>query len=70
MAIGGGGLRANDCLPNCASGHFHSYPVRAVFSKLEKCGIVSQYNLLTVTIRGTRRPANFNKVETFKFTCG
>lgn len=36
-AVAGGSYSANDCTPNCAAGHFHSYPATVVLSKARQC---------------------------------
>lgn len=30
--------KANDCQPNCAAGHFHSYPMILIVSGRQNCG--------------------------------
>ena len=59
---------ANDCSPNCAAGHFHSYPVAVAAGRLTKCGLSWHYNLLTVRFTRTP-PKGQDRVNTFTFTC-
>jgi len=49
-----GTARANDCTPNCAAGHFHSYRMTAVADKLRSCGAARVYGRLTITYAGPR----------------
>jgi hypothetical protein len=47
----------NDCTPNCAAGHFHSYAVRVVFSHPKRCPDGHQdYQVATATYDTARRP--------------
>jgi hypothetical protein len=32
-----GSAESNDCTPNCAAGHFHSYPIRVIVSGRASC---------------------------------
>jgi hypothetical protein len=36
-ATAGGQYTVNDCKPDCAAGHVHSYPATATFSKPKRC---------------------------------
>jgi hypothetical protein len=38
---------ANDCTPNCAAGHFHSFPVLATVSGRQTCAHRPAYRTLT-----------------------
>lgn len=46
--------RANDCTPNCAAGHFHSYAVSVTASKLGTCGAARYYAHLELVYAGSR----------------
>jgi hypothetical protein len=47
----------NDCKPDCAAGHFHSYPVRVVLSHPMRCPDGHRdYRIATATYNTTRRP--------------
>ena len=50
---------ANDCIPYCAKGTFHSYPVRVRASRIGRCrhdGDRLRYTRLHITYRGARPP--------------
>jgi hypothetical protein len=49
-----GSARANDCTPDCASGHFHSYRMTAVADRLTRCGAARVYARLTIVYAGPR----------------
>jgi len=50
-----GSYHVNDCTPDCASGHFHSYPVRVVLSQAALCPDKhDDYRLATVIFTGPR----------------
>jgi hypothetical protein len=36
-AAGRGTAHVNDCTPNCAAGHFHSFPIAVRLSKVVQC---------------------------------
>jgi hypothetical protein len=62
-SFGGVGARAsgyytyNDCKPNCAAGHFHSYPVTVVLSRPRRCPDgYRDYRVATATYATSRRP--------------
>ena len=56
-ASASGSYHVNDCTPNCAAGHFHSYPVRVVLSQAKVCpDRHDDYRVATVTFIG-RRPS-------------
>jgi hypothetical protein len=47
----------NDCIPYCAAGHFHSYPVTLVFSEPRECSDGHRdYRLATLRYTSSRRP--------------
>lgn len=49
-----GVARANDCSPNCAAGHFHSYRMTATADRLTRCGAARTYDRLTIVYAGAR----------------
>jgi hypothetical protein len=56
-AIASGSYSANDCNPNCAAGHFHSYAARVVLSKAQPCpDKYDDYRDASVTFRAARPP--------------
>lgn len=61
-------VRANDCKPYCAAGHFHSYPATVIVAKLARCGLARTYHLLTVVYAGAR-PAGFPKRDVHVLGC-
>ena len=63
-----GSVQANDCTPNCAAGHFHSYRVRVVADRLGACKGKRVYLRLTVTYPG-KRPTGYPRREPWTFTC-
>lgn len=52
-AAGIGTAFANDCTPNCAAGHFHSYPAVIVLSGTQHCDGVTAYRSAQVAIVGS-----------------
>jgi hypothetical protein len=42
-AVGGGTLYVNDCAPDCASGHFHSYKASVVLTKVKRTKVGTMY---------------------------
>lgn len=63
ISFGGASARAsgsyhvNDCIPYCAAGHFHSYPVRVVLAQAKVCPDKhDDYRQATVTFTGSRPP--------------
>jgi hypothetical protein len=67
-ATAAGSARANDCKPNCAAGHFHSYPITARASRLSVCGRARYYARLTITY-ASRRPAGIAKHDIHALGC-
>ena len=56
-------LHVNDCTPNCAAGHFDSYPVTVVLSQARPCpDKYDDYRTATVTFTG-RRPAGIHATK-------
>jgi len=43
---------ANDCTPNCASGHDHSYKAVIVVDGAQRCGTTTAYKRLTIAFVG------------------
>lgn len=63
-----GVVRANDCTPNCAAGHFHSYRVRATADRLKRCGAARYYGRLTIVYAGAR-PQGIDKRDVRTLGC-
>jgi hypothetical protein len=64
-----GKVRANDCTPNCAAGHFHNYKVSVVADRLDICKSSTRvYLRLTLTYPGAR-PKGHPRREPWTFTC-
>ena len=59
-ATASGKATANDCNPNCAAGHFHSYAVAVTATKLKRCGSAKVYSRLTLMYPAAR-PAGIAK---------
>ena len=53
VAAGVGTAFANDCTPNCAAGHFHTYRAVLVLSGSQRCGGDLAYRTATVAIVGS-----------------
>jgi hypothetical protein len=52
-----GALVENDCTPNCAAGHFHSYPVTFTLTHAEACfDRHDDYRLISITFIAARPP--------------
>jgi len=59
-ASASGSYGVNDCIPNCAAGHFHSYAVLVVLSQARKCADKhDDYRTAALTFTG-RRPAGIH----------
>jgi hypothetical protein len=67
-ATGTATASANDCTPNCAAGHFHTYPARVTATALKACGKARYYAKLTITYPG-KRPAGFGKRDVHQLNC-
>ena len=67
-ATGTATASANDCTPNCAAGHFHSYPATVTAAKLTKCGLAKYYAELTIDYAGAR-PAGVSKHDVHTLPC-
>ena len=53
-ATGRATVRANDCKPYCAAGHFHTYPATVTADRLAKCGLAKVYDRVTIAYAGAR----------------
>lgn len=53
LAAGVGIAFANDCTPDCAAGHFHSYQAVLILKGAQRCGSELAYKTATVAIVGT-----------------
>ena len=68
-ATGTGTAHANDCTPNCAAGHFHTYRVTAVVGDLRTCtGGRRQYTRLLLRYPATK-PAGYPNPEAIALPC-
>jgi hypothetical protein len=47
---------ANDCTPNCAAGHFHTFAVTVTVSGTLRCGTRRQYAKLVVAYASKKQP--------------
>ena len=56
FAAAQGTARVNDCTPNCAAGHFHSYPVILVAKSLRTCAGRPAYSAVTYAFPATAPP--------------
>jgi hypothetical protein len=54
VATASGTVRANDCKPYCAAGHFHSYAATVAVDHLARCNSAHYYARLTITYANTR----------------
>jgi hypothetical protein len=63
-----GVARANDCTPNCAAGHFHSYRMTATAEVLTACGAARYYGRLTIVYSGAR-PQGIGKRDVHTLGC-
>ena len=63
-----GSAKANDCTPNCAAGHFHSYPVQVIADGLRACGRAKIYTRLTIVYPG-KRPAGISARNVQTLSC-
>ncbi len=69
-AAGAGTGHLNDCKPDCAAGHFHTYPVEVELSIPQTCGkkSVLQFTRLLVRFGGTR-PSGTPRRFTYQSPC-
>jgi hypothetical protein len=63
-----GKAHANDCNPNCAAGHFHSYAVTVTATGLKRCGSARYYARLTIAY-ASARPAGIAKRDALSLGC-
>jgi hypothetical protein len=68
IATAKGTATANDCTPNCAAGHFRSYPVTATATVLKSCGRAKVYMRLTLVYAG-KRPAGIAARDVHTLAC-
>jgi hypothetical protein len=68
LASASGTVRANDCTPYCAAGHFHSYTVSVTVDKLTRCGSAHYYARLSITFANAR-PAGIAKRDVHTLGC-
>jgi hypothetical protein len=60
--------QANDCTPNCAAGHFHSYRVQVIADHLVACGRAKVYEHL-ITVYPGARPAGLKARDEQTLPC-
>jgi hypothetical protein len=65
-----GTAHINDCVPFCAHGHFHTYPVSVRLSSAHFCADagVTQFRRMRVTFTG-RSPTGLRQTESEKLFC-
>jgi hypothetical protein len=68
IATATGTVHANDCTPNCAAGHFHSYKASVTVDRLTACGKARIYARLTISYLGAR-PAGIAKRDVHALGC-
>lgn len=68
VATASGTVRANDCKPYCAAGHFHSYAATVTVDHLSRCSSAHYYARLTITYAGAR-PAGIPKRDVHALGC-
>jgi len=56
LASGTGTLVQNDCMPYCAAGHFHRYPVLVILWANQPYGSGQRYTEITEILPGARPP--------------
>jgi hypothetical protein len=61
-------VRANDCKPYCAAGHFHMYPVTVTVDRPTRCGLARTYDRLTI-LYARARPAGVAQRDVHVFGC-
>jgi hypothetical protein len=61
-------VHSNDCTPNCAAGHFHSYKANVAADRLIACGKARIYARLTISYPGAR-PAGIPKRDVQTLGC-
>ena len=62
-AAGKGDLVQNDCTPDCADGHFHTYPAQFALTDLVRAAGRAYFTKVTITFPGSRPPTATKKVE-------
>lgn len=67
-ATASGIVRANDCKPYCAAGHFHSYTVKVAVDGLTRCNSAHYYARLTITYANAH-PAAIGKRDVQTLGC-
>jgi hypothetical protein len=69
-AAGIGTASANDCTPDCAAGHFHTYRAVLLLGGRQRCGAATAYRTATVAIVGEPPPAWSTAAEaTYPLRC-
>jgi len=71
FAAASGTGKANDCTPNCAAGHFHSYPMLLMVTGSQRCGGRPAYARVVYAFIGRSPYPQSAKVEdsTQSFPC-
>ena len=68
LVHGKGLANANDCSPNCAAGHFHTYPASVSLGTPKTCGGRTEFTKLSWTFTG-KRPKGQPKSGSQTFRC-
>ena len=71
FAAAAGTGKANDCTPNCAAGHFHSYPMLLMVAGSQNCGGRPAYARVVYAFIGRSPYPPSSKIEdsTQTFPC-
>ncbi len=71
LANGSGYARINDCVPNCAVGTFHSYPVLVTLSAPRPCPNTGRTQFTRVTLFfSAQRPVGYAQRTAYSPGCG
>jgi hypothetical protein len=70
MAAGKGTANINDCMPFCAQGHFHKYPVKVKLSSAHFCRNAGQTQFRRIRVTFTRSmPTGFKQTSSQPIAC-
>jgi hypothetical protein len=68
---GRGRAHLNDCIPYCAAGRFHSYPVKIRLDRVRRCRNIERYVYTRLKYRFLRRPiGGVLSASSAPFPCG
>lgn len=62
-------MHANDCEPNCAAGHFHTYAAIIVASGTQRCSNVTAYRQIAYVPRSQGYPTPRTKLDWMQLRC-